>query len=148
MNVSIFITKFFGWIKKQLGRILPEVKQVVDVGIDIVEMIKGYVDSPGVDVITALTKNKLDDAGVSFLRAYLPKLLAQLKGVSEALSDDEMREYIEFINSREEDAKAILTHGICSMINYHICDDLGSRGQAFITTEVVWQSDNKETQNA
>lgn len=138
-----FISKFFDFIKRLIKKVLPEVKKVVDVGIDIVEMIKGYVDSPGVDVITALTKNKLDDAGVAFLRGYLPKLLAQLKGVSDALTDDEMREYIEFINSREEDAKAILTHGICSMINYHICDDLGSRGQAFITTEVVWQDSNK-----
>ena len=138
-----FISKFFDFIKRLIKKALPEVKKVVDVGIDIVEMIKGYVDSPGVDVITSLTKNKLDDAGVAFLRAYLPKLLAQLKGVSEALTDDEMREYIEFINSREEDAKAILTHGICSMINYHICDDLGSRGQAFITTEVVWQDSNQ-----
>lgn len=148
MSVSSFITKFFGWIKKQILKILPEVKQVVDVGIDIVEMINGYVDNPAINVITALTKNKFDDTTVSFLRIYLPKLLAQLKGVSEALSDDEMREYIEFINSREEDAKAILTHGICSMINYHLCDDLGSRGQAFITTEVVWQNGNKEAQNA
>lgn len=148
MSVSSFITKFFGFIKKLIKKVLPEVKQVVDVGIDIVEMIKGYVDNPAINVITALTKNKFDDTTVSFLRIYLPKLLAQLKGVSEALSDDEMREYIEFINSREEDAKAILTHGICSMINYHICDDLGSRGQAFITTEVVWQNGNKEAQNA
>lgn len=148
MSVSSFITKFFSFIKKLIKKVLPEVKTVVNYGIALVEAIKGYVDNPMVDVFTALTKNTKDEKFVAFVRQYLPRLLAQLKGVQHALSEEEVKEYIDFINSREEDAKAILTHGICSLVNYHICDDLGSRGQAFITTEVVWQNGNKEAQNA
>lgn len=142
MSVSSFITKFFDFIKGLIKKVIPEVKTVVDYGITLVEAIQNYVDNPLVDVFTALTKSTKDEKFIAFVRAYLPELLAQLKGVSHDLSEQEIKEYISFINSREEDAKAILTHGICSMVNFNLSDDIGSRGQSFITTEVVYQSRN------
>jgi len=142
-----FISKFFSFIKGLISKVSPEVKSVVEIGIKLVENIKKYSDSGVVDVLTAIIPGDVDDKIVATIRLYLPKLLASLQGLEEALDDESMKEYIEQINSLEEDAKAILTHGIASAVNRAISDDLGSMGQAFITTEVVFKSESKEVKS-
>ena len=143
-----FITKFFSFIKGLISKVSPEVKSVVEIGIRLVENIKKYSDSGVVDVLTAIIPGDVDDKVVAAIRGYLPKLLASLQGIEAALDDKAMKEYFDRINSLEDDAKAILTHGIASAVNRVLSDEIGSMSQAFITTEVVYKSEAKEVKES
>jgi len=140
-----FVTKFLSWIKSQYLKIFPSVRETVNIGISLIENIKKYVDNPGVDVLTAIIPGNIDDNAKLLLRAYLPKLLAKLLFIKGALDNEQIVEFIEKVQKADDDAKALLTHGIASLVNFSLTDELGSFGQSFVTTEVVFKSEEAKT---
>lgn len=143
-----FFSKFFGWIKGLITKVTPEVKTIVEIGIKLVENIKTYVNDPAVDVLTAIIPGEADDMIKNAIRAFLPKLLAELQFLKVELDNDEIIAFIYKIQTAEEAALAILTHGIASSVNNVIADEIGSISQAFITTQVVYESESEGVKNA
>lgn len=143
-----FIQNFFSWVKGLVAKVTPEVKTVVEIGIHLVENIKTYVDSPGVDALTAIIPGQADDAIVKAIRAFLPGLLAKLQFVEGELDNDQIVEFIDKLQNASDDAAAIFAHGIASAVNNLISDNIGSISQAFLTTEVVYKSESPEVKQA
>lgn len=136
-----FITKFFSWVKGLLSKVTPEVKSFVEIGIKLVENIKNYADNPAIDVLTAIIPTDIDDKVVAAIRAVLPKLLAELQFIDTALTNDEIVQFIDKLQTAGDDAIDIFTHGISSVINNKITDEIGSISQAFLTTEIVYRGE-------
>lgn len=135
-----FIKKFFSFIKRTVNKIIPSVKSIVKIGIGVAQDIKDITDSPTMDFLVRLTKTIKDDAALQLAREYLPKLIAQLQFIDRELTEQEVNEYVIKISQMpDNDAKAILLHGIASGLNNHISPEIGSIGQSFITTEVVYK---------
>lgn len=144
-----FISKFFKWVADQYRKVIPSVKKSVQIGISVLENIKNYVDSPVVDVLTAIIPSDIDDKTVKLIREYLPKLLAKLQFLEGELDKKEIVEFIDKLNSLEDpDAHAIFTHGIASGINKYISNEIGSISQAFLTTETVFKGEEAVLKSA
>lgn len=83
MKKKGFFKKIWGFVKSLFTS--KAVQKAVKVGIDVVELIKNYVESPLAPVFTALIPGGIDDVIVHQLRYYLPKVLAEFKIADEAL---------------------------------------------------------------
>lgn len=137
-----FIKKFVSFIGKTVKKIVPNVKKYVLIGIGIVKAMQGIADNPALGAYVRMTATIKDDAILAAVNAYLPKLLASLQMIEKELTDAEVSDYFAKIDAmQDKDAKAILLHGIASAINNHITPDIGSIGQSFITTEVVYKAE-------
>lgn len=138
-----FIKKFGSFISSLVKKVIPNVKKLVLIGIGITEAVKGIAENPAIGAYVKLTKGITDDAVLASVMAYLPKLLASLQMIEKELTEAEISEYFAKIDAmQDKDAKAILLHGIASAINNHITPEIGSIGQSFITTEVVYKDLN------
>ena len=79
MSLKTFISKIWAEIKALFDGIPSELKTAINIGVVITENIKNFVDSPVVDVLTAIIPGDIDDQIKDWLRAKLPVILAQLK---------------------------------------------------------------------
>jgi ADP-dependent phosphofructokinase/glucokinase len=80
-----FIKNLIEKIKVLFGALPAELKVAIALGATIVENIKKVIDSPVVDVLTAIIPGGTDDAIVAAIRAALPNILQSLH-----LADAEM----------------------------------------------------------
>ncbi len=79
MSLQTFLTKIWNEIKNLFDGIPAELKTAVHIGVVVTENIKNLVDSPVVDVLTAIIPGDLDDQLKTWLRAKLPVILTELK---------------------------------------------------------------------
>lgn len=111
------VVKLFQWLTKTAKNIIP-------IGIHVVNIIKTVVDTNAVDFITRLTKTDIDDKIIDFLRTFLPKLLKELgewHDVVEGETDQEiLQRSIIKINSYPAVRKHLLWLGIATAINQEL----------------------------
>lgn len=74
-----FIRKIIQALKDLFHKLPEEAKNAIHIGVVVVEKIKTFVDSPAVDVLTAIIPGTIDDAIKTKLREALPKILMELK---------------------------------------------------------------------
>jgi hypothetical protein len=84
MNLQNFLAKIISTIKQLFSTIPADLQQAVHLAVLLAENLKALVDSPGVDVLTALIPGPADDVAVAALRAALPKILTELKLIDRA----------------------------------------------------------------
>lgn len=74
-----FIKNLVEKIKAFFSALSPSYKRALTVAVVVVDVIYKAVDSPAADFLVSLTKNKVDDAAVAWLRERLPDFLKQFK---------------------------------------------------------------------
>lgn len=74
-----FIKNLVEKIKAFFSALSPSYKRALTVAVVVVDVIYKAVDSPATDFLVSLTKNKVDDAAVTWLRERLPDFLKQFK---------------------------------------------------------------------
>jgi hypothetical protein len=79
MSLKTFLSKIWTEIKSLFDGIPSELKTAIHIGVIITENVKSFIDSPAVDVLTAIIPGDLDDELKNLLRAKLPQILTELK---------------------------------------------------------------------
>ena len=114
------LKNIWNFIKRLIGNITEETRDLAPEIIQIVTNIKNFVDSPGADFITSVIPGTLDDTVKNILRAYLPKLLLILNKVeSVALIEDQneqMKAIVSEIKLSDDDAKDIAYHSLAGKL--------------------------------
>ncbi|HMI03745.1 MAG TPA: hypothetical protein VK541_14775 [Pedobacter sp.] len=126
--LRLFIDNFPAFVKRLFNKIPDELRNQLQVIIQVVENIKQFVDSPGADILTSLIPGTADDKLKEWLRKVLPEILDHLGMITDAglkLSED-------------PDTKAAQLHSVATILNRKLTG--ASFGQAAITTEVVYQN--------
>lgn len=74
-----FIKKLIEKIKAIFSALSPAYKRALTIAVAVVDVIYSAIDNPMADVLVALSKNKVDDAALLWLRNRLPEFLKQFK---------------------------------------------------------------------
>jgi len=76
--LSIFKQNWKAFVQKLWNKQVPdEIKPEVSLIVDIVERIKTFVDSPGLDLITWAIPGDVDDKAVAYLRSLLRTITSE-----------------------------------------------------------------------
>lgn len=73
------LKKIVAGIKALFAGFRSNYKDAMLLAIEVVDLVNNAVNSPAVDVITAITPTLIDDKGAQWLRYYLPNFLKQFK---------------------------------------------------------------------
>jgi hypothetical protein len=79
MSLKTFIANIWREIKSIFENFPEDLKAAVHIGVLVTENIKNFVDSPAMDVLTAIIPGDIDDQIKNWLRAKLPEILTELK---------------------------------------------------------------------
>ena len=79
MSLQSFLTKIWNEIKSLFDGIPSDLKVAIHIGVSVTGAVKGFVDSPEADILTALIPGDVDDKIKDLLRAKLPIILGELK---------------------------------------------------------------------
>lgn len=121
--LSAFKRTFADWAKRLWKRSVPdEIKPEVALIVKVVENIKAFVESPGIDMITAVIPGDWDDEAVALLRRLLRGIFHE-EGLDDKPTSELTRGQLQTIASE-------LTARYLDM----------PYGQAAITTEVGFQN--------
>jgi len=71
------------WLKKFIHNTDEQLKKYLPKGIELVEKVKTFIDSPTADVITLIIPGSWDDNLKNIARAFLPKMLLTLRNWNE-----------------------------------------------------------------
>lgn len=123
MSLKSVLAKIINHIESIFDKIRPDLKRAIHVAVNLVENIKGFVDSPAADVLTAIIPGDLDDKIKKKLREELPKILIRLK-LAENCSfysggtnyNEIVKCAIKTIQSMDGDIKSAYLHNISILI--------------------------------
>jgi hypothetical protein len=79
MSLKSFLLKIWNSIKTLFDGFPAELKTAIHIGVLVTENIKTFVDSPVVDILTAIIPGDIDDQVKILLRNKLPEILTELK---------------------------------------------------------------------
>jgi DNA-binding FrmR family transcriptional regulator len=131
MSLHNYIAKVWQKIGDFFKKLGGGAKKALDVGHEVVERIKNFVDSEGIDVLTEIIPGTLDDNIKDGVRAFLSRLLLIIDSLSgeqqqEVIADDQrLKAVIKKINALPDDVKKIFTHGIASHITEQVSAHVG-----------------------
>jgi hypothetical protein len=79
MSLKSFFKNLFGGLKEVFKKLPQFEKNALRIGVEIVDNVKKAAESPVADILTAIIPGTIDDTIKTKLRAWLPKLLIELK---------------------------------------------------------------------
>ena len=85
--LSVFKENGLGFFRKLWKKVPDELKVQLSDIVEIVERVKGYVDSPAVDLITFAIPGDADDKAVKWLRTILGNITSELNLLDKPVSD-------------------------------------------------------------
>lgn len=139
MKIKAFLLK----VKLFIMNIILRVKEILPVGIEVVNKIKTFVDSPTADVLTMIIPGAWDDRLVMLLRRYLPIVLFELEDCEEfiGLPDNEkLRMIILKLNSYSKAKRNALYLNIASTLNMHLANGQVSKPESILATQSYYEN--------
>jgi hypothetical protein len=79
MSLKTLLQEIFGSIKKVFKKLDQPLKDALHVGVFITDKLKTFAESETADILTAIIPGEWDDQLKNALRAFLPKILVELK---------------------------------------------------------------------
>jgi len=119
-------------IKLFIVKLFASVETFLPVGIDVVNKLKKFIDSPTADIITAIIPGTVDDAVKIWLRQYLPEILKKFGD-------------LETIIKLPDAALNQVYLGIATDINTGLINDLTNERVTFSKTLIATQDKYDET---
>lgn len=120
--LSIFKENWLNFLIKLWKKVPDELKVTLSNIVDIVERIKTFIDSPGIDLITEAIPGNADDEAVKWLRKTLGDVISRLKLLDKPTS--------EYSSSDLHNIATLMTQEVTGL----------SYGQSAITIENAFQN--------
>jgi len=131
-------------IKLFIFTLLGKIKVILPIGIEVVNKIKQFTDSPVTDIITFLIPGGLDNRIVTLLRKYLPLVLLQMEDGNEFINmttNEKLKAIILKINGYNPTKRNFLYLGIASTLNMLISNDSMNQSESIIATQYAYDND-------
>lgn len=141
MKLKELITKVKAQIAGFIARLTKTAKEVIPVGIEVVNLMKSIVDRKEIDIITALTPTTADDNAVKALRVIIPKVLKKLEGWNEKIQvpeNDVLNAIIQTINSYPDEKRHAMQLTAASMINMELANGAITMAESVEATHKVY----------
>lgn len=137
-----FIKKVKTKVLQLFGKLTKTAKEVIPIGIEIVNAFKKITDSKYADIFVEITPTKLDDTGLIIVRKIIPKILKVLDEwnvVFEGQSDEEiLKNSILKINSYSNTKKNLIYLGIAASINAELSNGTLSQSESILATQAAY----------
>lgn len=94
MSLKKFLAKIWAGIKRLFDGLLPELQKAVIFGVEAVDKIKLFLESPTADLITEIISGEKDDKIRAKLQEELPKIFVRLKLTEACLQETDPNKII------------------------------------------------------
>lgn len=121
-RIKLLLTKFVSWLKLKRA----DLGGSLQVGIEVANRIKMYVNNPYTDVITALIPSEIDDELVKWLRIWLPKIISKLEMTDDLLhltDEQQLKMMIAKIQSYPKMKAGYLYGDIAANVNMKVTEN-------------------------
>ena len=151
-----FLGKIFRAIGKLFEGLRAETKRLVPIAINIVEGIKKVMDSPVDDIILAIVEGAIpgdaDDILINKIKSvveiWLPKILLELKMIESIANIEDrnaqLQAVLDQLKLSSDETKAIIYHGLASLILEKLSDGKLSWSDAIAIGEYYYQNISKK----
>lgn len=148
MSLTSFIAKLWSSIQSLFNSFPSSIKTAVHVGVTITENIKHFVDSPVVDVLTALIPGDVDDKIKLLLRENLPQILDSLK-LADGCGESTDPQYIvkcviQTLQNLEGEIKSAFLHSLSVLLTQLVADSQLSWSDGVCVVEWYYQNQYKK----
>lgn len=120
MSLGSFLSKIWDHLKQLFGALPKELKNAINIGVTVVEAIKVAIDSPVVDVLTAIIPGDIDDRIKEWLRAQIPNILVEMRLASDCSGLTDPNEItacgLKVLSGLGVDAKSAFYHNLSILI--------------------------------
>jgi len=120
MNIKSFLSNLWNAIRSLFDNFPLSLKSAVHTGVLITENIKEFIDSPLVDILTAIIPGNIDDKIKQALRAGIPMILTSLKLTENCADCTDPQEItkcgVKVIQDLNGDLKSAVLHNLSVMI--------------------------------
>jgi hypothetical protein len=146
MSLKSFLEKIWAGIKTLFDKVPTNIKNAIHIGVVVTENIKTFVDSPVVDVLTALIPGDIDDKIKDLLRARLPVILTELKLADSCAALSDPNEVtacaIKVLQGITGDTQSAFFHNLSILIAQVAADDELSWSDGGILARMVLSASN------
>lgn len=125
MTINSFIKKLWNSIKAMFIKFPGDLQNAVNTAVTITENLKKVIESPVIDILTAIIPGNLDDNLKIALRAAIPKILTNLKlsqTKDEDNNDQVVQNAVAAISKIDGSLKSAYFHNISVLIAQIIAD--------------------------
>jgi hypothetical protein len=126
MNLKLFLIRIWNTIRSVFNSFPLSLKTAVHIGVTVTENIKQFVDSPFVDVLTAIIPGEIDDKLKQILRNGIPMLLINLKLADKCNFSTDSQETtkcaIKILQNLDDEIKSAFLHNISVLISQLAAD--------------------------
>lgn len=140
--------KIFNFLKKLFNKAKFYIQQFVTPAVATVENLKKIIDSPAVDIVTAIIPGNVDNVIVAKIRLYLPKVLVVLRISDECLKltnpDEIILCAVKKLKDYTPDEKAVAFHSMAALLSHYMSDGKLSWSEAVHLAEMVYQDNFKK----
>jgi len=139
------IKKILQFLKRLFSRTKFLIQQFVTPAVATVEKLKQLMDSPAVDVLTAIIPGNADNLIASRIRVLLPKVLQVLRISDECLKLEHADEIIQCavnkLKTYDPDAQAAKFHSIAALLAHYLSDKRITWSEAVHLAEMVYKDE-------
>ncbi|WP_146382873.1 hypothetical protein [Mucilaginibacter pallidiroseus] len=148
MTISSFIKKLWNNIKAMFTKFPGDLQNAVNTAVTITENLKKVIESPAIDILTAIIPGNLDDNLKIALRAAIPKILVNLK-LSQKFEDDESSDKVLLnavtaLNKIDGQLKSAYLHNISVLVAQITADGKLTWGDGVFIVEWYYQKKFKK----
>jgi hypothetical protein len=133
LKVKLFLLNLFDRTHRIAAKVVPA-------AVDVVELLKYFMDSPADEILTALIPGGIDDVIAAQIKKFLPEILVKLKIASECatLTDREaiIQCAIKHLQAYSPDARHAMYLNIASLLAHNLSKD-SNGGEKLSWSEVV-----------
>lgn len=143
MKLKELITKVKAQIAGFIARLTKTAREVIPVGIEVVNLMKTLVDSKYVDILTALTPTNADENAVKALRVIIPKVLKKLEGWNDKIQASEneiLNAVIQTINSYPDEKRHAMQLTAAAMINMEMASGAITLAESITATHEAYNN--------
>lgn len=142
--------KLINFLKNLFSKFRAYVSRYVLPSVQVVEQIKAFLDSPAIPILETVIPGKLDDAIITKIQTYLPKVLTVLQIAQDCVTPDATPDSIiqcvvKKLAAMNPDARAAQYHSIASLLTVYLSDGKITWSEAIHLVEMVYQDQVKQS---
>jgi hypothetical protein len=143
MSIKNLLTKIWATIQSLFNNFPADLKTAVHIGVSVTQNIKSILNSPDIDILTALIPGDIDDKVKQALRSGIPIILFDLKLADTCSELTDPQEIticaIKALQSLDGDIKSAFLHTFSVLVTQLAADGKLSWGDAVCIVEWYYQ---------
>lgn len=148
-KIGQFLSKAFAWAKNILGKNYEFMRHNSHLAVAVTSGLKGFIESPVADFVTALIPGEADDIAKAKLRIVLPKV-AQTVALAHGIIQQSTAQHevvagiVAYVRTLNPDGRAIFWVNFAAQVNLSLADGKVSFSEAVAMAQLVFAEINEK----